>query len=76
MKLVQIDWVDSKVAPNEWEHIDDLDRTRMSKKAKKTKKVEKRGPKPDILKLQGDWQSAVRKALTKKRSEEGWPDKK
>lgn len=25
MKLVRIDWVDSKAAPNEWEHIDSIE---------------------------------------------------
>jgi len=25
MKLVRIEWVDSKAAPNEWEHLDDLE---------------------------------------------------
>jgi hypothetical protein len=34
--------------------------------SKKAKKVQKCGPKPDILKLEGNWQSAVKKALTAK----------
>ena len=38
----------------------------MAQKKKKTEKVQKPGPKPDVLKLEGDWQSAVRKALTAK----------
>ena len=25
MRLVQIDWIDSKAAPNEWEHIDGIE---------------------------------------------------
>ena len=32
---------------------------------KKNKKPEKRGPKPDVLKIEDDWESAVKKALTK-----------
>jgi hypothetical protein len=36
----------------------------------------KRGPKTDHLKIEGDWQSAVNKALKKKKPPEGWPDKK
>jgi len=38
----------------------------MAQKKKKPKKVQKPGSKPDILKLEGDWQSAVRKALSRK----------
>jgi hypothetical protein len=36
----------------------------MGKPKKKSKKQP--GPKAEILKLEGDWQSAVRQALTKK----------
>ena len=25
MKLVQIDWIDSKAAPNEWEHLEGIE---------------------------------------------------
>jgi hypothetical protein len=44
----------------------DVGRPRMAQKKKKSKKVQKPGPKPDVLKLEGDWQSAVRKALSRK----------
>ena len=43
----------------------------MSKAAKK--KPAKTGPKPDMLKIQGKWQDAVRKSLSKKKPAEGWP---
>jgi hypothetical protein len=34
----------------------------------------KPGPKPDLLKLKGNWQSAIKKSLTKKKPPpEGWP---
>lgn len=33
----------------------------------------KRGPKPDSLKLEGDWRDAVNKAIKKKRPKDGWP---
>jgi hypothetical protein len=33
----------------------------------------KRGPKPEMLKLEGPWEEAVAKALKKKRPEGGWP---
>jgi hypothetical protein len=33
----------------------------------------KTGPKPEVLKLRGTWQDAVRKSLTKKKPPEGWP---
>jgi hypothetical protein len=34
----------------------------------------KPGPDPDHLKLEGDWEDAVKKALEKKRPKDGWPD--
>jgi len=39
------------------------------------KKLEKMktGPKPERLKLKGDWQALVGKALAKKRPKKGWP---
>lgn len=44
--------------------------------SKKTKK--QTGPKPDTLKLKGDWQDAMNKALKKEKPKEGWaePEKK
>ena len=33
----------------------------------------KRGPKPETLKIEGDWEDAVGKALKKPRPKEGWP---
>ena len=34
----------------------------------------KRGPKPDILKIEGmDWKEAVKKSFEKKKPPEGWP---
>ncbi len=42
--------------------------------AKKT--AVKRGPKPNLLKLQGDWKEAVKKTLAKKKPAEGWPREK
>jgi hypothetical protein len=31
------------------------------------------GPKPDVLKLKGNWKDAVKKSLQKKKPAEGWP---
>jgi hypothetical protein len=31
------------------------------------------GPKPDMLKISGDWRDAVKKSLDKKKPAEGWP---
>jgi len=42
------------------------------KKAKKAAKA-KPGPKPDILKIEGDWEAAVKKSLGKKKPADGWP---
>jgi hypothetical protein len=33
----------------------------------------KRGPKPDILKVEGDWKDAVKKSLAKQKPAAGWP---
>jgi len=33
----------------------------------------KTGPKPEVLKLRGDWQGLVGKALKKQRPKKGWP---
>ena len=43
----------------------------MNKNKNKTPKPT--GPEPDMLKIEGDWQDAVGKALNKKRPQEGWP---
>jgi hypothetical protein len=40
---------------------------------RKGKKAAKRGPKPDVLKLEGNWRDAVKKSLAKKKPAEGWP---
>jgi hypothetical protein len=45
---------------------------------KKNKAITKKpsatpGPKPDLLKIKGNWQAAMKKSLTKKRPPEGWP---
>ncbi len=31
------------------------------------------GPEPETLKIEGDWEDAVGKALKKKKPPEGWP---
>jgi hypothetical protein len=41
--------------------------------AKKPKEKTKTGPKEQRLKLKGDWQALVGKALAKKRPKKGWP---
>jgi hypothetical protein len=37
---------------------------------------EGRGPKPDRVKIEGDWEGAVGKALNKPRPKDGWPEEK
>lgn len=37
-------------------------------------KKSKTGPKPDHVKIQGNWEKAVGDALKKKRPKEGWPE--
>jgi hypothetical protein len=31
------------------------------------------GPTPEVLKIEGDWKDAMRKLISKKRPEGGWP---
>lgn len=38
------------------------------------KPKKKTGPKPERLKLKGDWKDMVGKALKKKRPADGWPE--
>jgi hypothetical protein len=42
-------------------------------KPKTARPSAKTGPKPDLLKLKGNWQSLMRKSLKKKKPPEGWP---
>jgi len=43
---------------------------------KKKTPASPRGPKPDLLKLEGDWKTAVKKSLEKKKPVTGWPKEK
>jgi hypothetical protein len=42
-------------------------------KARKKRPKAKTGPKEQRLKLRGDWQALIGKALAKKRPKKGWP---
>ena len=42
----------------------------------KNENGKKTGPKPERLKLRGDWQKLMGKALKKKRPAKGWPKRK
>ncbi len=46
------------------------------REAKRLRKGAKTGPKPEVLKLRGEWQGLVGKALAKKRPAKGWPKRK
>jgi hypothetical protein len=35
--------------------------------------MRKRGPEPDSLKIEGEWEDAVKRALQKKHPASGWP---
>ena len=46
----------------------------MGKPSKReAKKAATPGPKPDVLKLKGKWQDAVKRSLQKKKPVDGWP---
>jgi hypothetical protein len=42
-------------------------------KKNKSKKRETPGPKPEVLKITGDWRAAVKKSLEVKKPANGWP---
>ncbi|HEX9581557.1 MAG TPA: hypothetical protein VF970_10685 [Gemmatimonadales bacterium] len=44
-------------------------------KSHKPVALAKRGPTPEVLTVEGDWQDAVKEAVTKPRPPEGWPDR-
>lgn len=37
------------------------------------KSPKRRGPPPDRLKIEDDWEEAIKKALRKERPKDGWP---
>ena len=45
----------------------------MAKAKPQTQTPEPRGPKPELLKIEGDWKDAVKKSLAKKKPADGWP---
>jgi hypothetical protein len=45
----------------------------MAKQKNPPKTISTPGPKPDILKLHGNWKDAIKKSLEKKKPAEGWP---
>ena len=48
--------------------------TAKKSKAKTVKKPRKPpGPKPEVLRIEGDWKDAMRKLISKKRPVGGWP---
>jgi hypothetical protein len=45
----------------------------MAMKQRKPKIKETPGPKPDVIKLNGNWKVAIKKSLEKQKPPEGWP---
>jgi hypothetical protein len=45
----------------------------MEMKKKKASPKKRTGPKPDLLKIEMDWEKALKKSLDKKKPAEGWP---
>ncbi len=50
-----------------------MPRVDKSKKKSLARPAAKTGPKPDLLKLHGNWKDAVKRSLQKKKPVEGWP---
>jgi hypothetical protein len=50
-----------------------LNRKKGVNNANHSKKKATPGPKPDRLKLKGNWKDLVKKSLSKKKPAEGWP---
>jgi len=49
----------------------------MQKKSKLPKETETtHGPEPELLKIDVDWQEAIKKSLAKKKPAAGWPKEK
>jgi len=48
----------------------------MTKQTRPEKPKRKTGPKPEVLKLKGDWEALIGKALSKPRPKKGWPKPK
>jgi hypothetical protein len=44
-------------------------------KSKSAKKRVTPGPKPEVLKIDSNWEDAVKKSLKKKKPAQGWPKK-
>lgn len=40
---------------------------------KKKRRGKRTGPKPEMLKIEGNWQAAIKRSFEKKRPPEGWP---
>jgi len=45
----------------------------IKKKNKTVRPKSAPGPKPDVLKIKGRWQDAVKQSLKKKKPPQGWP---
>jgi len=45
----------------------------MVKERTSSKRTSKPGPKPQLLKIKGNWERAVTKSFKKKKPPEGWP---
>jgi len=43
------------------------------KNSRTQKKRKTPGPKPEIIKIEGDWRDAVKQSLQKKKPASGWP---
>jgi hypothetical protein len=50
----------------------EMDRKKQNLKNRKSKA--KRGPKPEVLKLKGNWQRSIKRSMAKKKPPEGWPN--
>ena len=51
----------------------DMEGSGLAMKKAKKKIPAKRGPKPKLVKIEGNWEGALGQALKKKRPKAGWP---
>jgi hypothetical protein len=66
-------WIEKRYSLAQGLIQDILDKLMDEDEKATNKKKEPPGPKPELLKIEGDWREAVKKSLAKKKPPTGWP---